>query len=463
MNTRKLSSILTLLLLTGSAAVAPASANYTYNPSDFATEVISYTPGVGVGTDWISGQPFADPTTALGRPTVDTTGDNFLLGPASMAIPVNPVFAPFRSHELVTVGAGGTLILKFEKPVEDHAANPFGIDLLIYGNSFEQIGGSNSWSNGDPAGTIIQSPGIGYAEPGTVSVSQDGITWHAFTNEGDPNNPGGPYTPYDTSVASHRYADDFAPTLGRVFDDVTPHQPDNDWAWNQWWGDVTDPTLPLDPSLDFSSFGGQTVEQVAQAYGQSAGGTPFDLADVGLSWIQYVRIDNFRGSATATPEIDAVADVAPVGWQLGDIDKDLALTVRDIELMQMHLNDADYDAGYDVTGDGNLEFADIDTWVTDLFGTAKGDANLDSSVDVLDLSILATNYGSIGLWSQGDYNSDGIIDILDLSILATNYGVTTQSISVPEPGMAGVLVVGCLMMIRRCRNDAFSIGNEGRR
>lgn len=444
--TAKSLTLVAVLFMANSQAQA-----YTLNPSDFATEVVSYTPGTGIGTDWIAGQPFADPTTALGRPTVDTTGDNFLLGPASMAIPVNPVFAPFRSHEMVTVGAGGTLILKFEKPVEDHAANPFGIDLLIFGNSQQQVGGSTSWTNGDPAATAIQSPGVGYAEPGTVSVSQDGITWYAFTNEGDPNNPGGPYSPYDTSVASHRYADDFAPTLGRVFDDVNPYQPDSDWAWNQWWGDVTDPTLPLDPSLDFASFGGQTVEQMTKAYGQSAGGTPFDLADVGLSWIQYVRIDNFRTSATATPEIDAVADVAPVGWQLGDIDKDLALTVRDIELMQMHLNDADYDAGYDVTGDGKLEIADIDTWVTDLFGTAKGDANLDGQVNIGDLTLLAANFGQSGRWSSGDFSHDGVVNIGDLTLLASSFGFTTYSMPIPEPQLVSLFlsILGLTSLVRR--------------
>ncbi len=80
-----------------------------------------------------------------------------------------------------------------------------------------------------------------------------------------------------------------------------------------------------------------------------------------------------------------------------------------------------------------------------------GDANLDATVDVLDLSLLATNYGSAGNWSQGDYNGDGVIDVLDLSILATNYGSSVTSSSattVPEPASIALLLTG-LILVRR--------------
>ncbi len=73
--------------------------------------------------------------------------------------------------------------------------------------------------------------------------------------------------------------------------------------------------------------------------------------------------------------------------------------------------------------DGNGDGQNGDDHVaTSLYVNLPGDANSDGSVDVLDLSILATNYGGTGQWGQGDYNNDGDIDVLDLSILATNYG-----------------------------------------
>lgn len=48
-----------------------------------------------------------------------------------------------------------------------------------------------------------------------------------------------------------------------------------------------------------------------------------------------------------------------------------------------------------------------------------GDANGDNVVDLLDLSILASQWGGSG---ESDFNSDGRVDLLDLSILASAWG-----------------------------------------
>ncbi|MFI5240136.1 MAG: dockerin type I domain-containing protein [Candidatus Saccharimonadia bacterium] len=51
-----------------------------------------------------------------------------------------------------------------------------------------------------------------------------------------------------------------------------------------------------------------------------------------------------------------------------------------------------------------------------------GDANGDGVVNILDLSILASNWGKTNAtWSEGDFNGDGVVNITDLSILAANY------------------------------------------
>lgn len=57
-------------------------------------------------------------------------------------------------------------------------------------------------------------------------------------------------------------------------------------------------------------------------------------------------------------------------------------------------------------------------------GTPKpGDANGDNAVNILDLSVLASNYGQSGRTrAQGDFDGNGAVNILDLSILASNWG-----------------------------------------
>lgn len=270
----------TLALITAVLGIsAQTSQGYLLNPSDFATEVVEYAQGTGVTTDLFSGKSFNDPAMALGRPTIDTTGDGMSMS-LGASVPVVPIYGAFRAHELVSIGQGGRLTVKFDHKVTNDPANPFGIDLIVFGNAAGA--GDDYWANGDP-NAIVLGRGV-RQERGIVSVSQDGEHWYTFAD--------GPF------------ADDFAPTLGRIYN------PDNP-AIGSWWGEPTNPTLPLNPSLAEQSLTGKTLAEIAQLYGQSAGGTGFDIGSLGLEWIQYVRIENPDGSGV-TPDIDAIADVAAV-------------------------------------------------------------------------------------------------------------------------------------------------------
>jgi len=54
-----------------------------------------------------------------------------------------------------------------------------------------------------------------------------------------------------------------------------------------------------------------------------------------------------------------------------------------------------------------------------------GDANMDGSVDMVDLMIVSDNWGQTGrVWEEGDFNGDSSVDILDLTILSDNWGAS---------------------------------------
>ena len=92
--------------------------------------------------------------------------------------------------------------------------------------------------------------------------------------------------------------------------------------------------------------------------------------------------------------------------------------------------------------------------VTVIGDAVPGDANGDGNVDVSDLGILATNYGTIGgaVWADADFTADGNVDVSDLGILATNYGTTSAS-AVPEPSTLCLLIFGVLALAwRRSEN-----------
>jgi hypothetical protein len=75
----------------------------------------------------------------------------------------------------------------------------------------------------------------------------------------------------------------------------------------------------------------------------------------------------------------------------------------------------------DLDEDGVIGQGDVDVLVRLLLDTEYGDANLDGSISITDLQILATHFDGVGGWEQGDFNGSGTVSITDLQILAANY------------------------------------------
>ncbi len=93
-----------------------------------------------------------------------------------------------------------------------------------------------------------------------------------------------------------------------------------------------------------------------------------------------------------------------------------------------------------------------------LFSPAlPGDANLDGRVDVNDLTVVLTNFGTSGAtWATGDFVGDGKVDVNDLTIVLANFGRTFGAASggnvsaVPEPStLALVAAIGLLGFVWR--------------
>jgi len=274
-----------------------------YDANDFAWEVIGYVEGTGVGYDrLVPSEKFNHPETALGRPTQQTTGDGFYI-PPGQSCPVVPVYPAFRYYEVVSIGSGGSITLKFNHPVTDDRNNLYGIDFIIFGNAYYILGNNQYWTNGNPENVTVSS--TFNDEPGIVSVSKDGNDWRYFPSP---------------------RADCFAPTAGYKWDGV-----------NDVWAQELDPTKPVDPNLAAGNFYGSTVAQIINAYNGSAGGTGFDLADVGLDWIMYVRIEDDPNTGYVT-EVDAVADVSACGdykhpYPAGDLNLDCRVNFEDFAIL----------------------------------------------------------------------------------------------------------------------------------
>jgi hypothetical protein len=230
----------------------------------WADAVISYLPGINPDMGYTTA------AASLGEPTRYTNPTHPFGG---VVTPLNPSWA---TDETVSIGAGGHLIVRFDEPVTNHPANPFGVDLIVFGNSFftgNFFGGPPDFAY-NPSGTVS---GVS-ADGGVIEISGDGVNFFPVSGAADGLYPTNGYADI---------AEPFTTVRGSVKARFT---------------------LPVDPAFNPN---GKTFAQVIAGYEGSGGGWGVDIGAAGLSSVSYVRVTNPAGSSI-TPDIDAFADVAPV-------------------------------------------------------------------------------------------------------------------------------------------------------
>ncbi len=90
------------------------------------------------------------------------------------------------------------------------------------------------------------------------------------------------------------------------------------------------------------------------------------------------------------------------------------------------------------------DYYQLVTTSTEDLEVLAGDANIDGSVDVGDLGILAGSYGQSGkTWTEGDFTGEGDVNVGDLGILAAHYGE-----HLPEPTSIALLLVSIPMLLK---------------
>ena len=261
--TRPLAGVVVLL------ATLPLRAQY-------AGEVISYTPGTGVATEFGSGLPYSLTEAALGEPSRVT--------PGMFGGPVDPFAPPYLREQLLSVGAGGSVTVKFSQPIEDSPSNPFGVDFQVFGGSGFVV--TNAFAEDfSYIGTPATDGSLFGAQEGAsrIFVSADGVTFYQL----------------DTALA--RPVDGLFPTDG-----------------------LGNFGVPVDPAFTELTFAGKSLAEIRALYAGSGGGMGYDLAwarngngeAVSLGAISYVRVEVLSGRA----EIDGFSAVAavpePATWAL---------------------------------------------------------------------------------------------------------------------------------------------------
>ena len=251
--------ILSVMVAAMMAAVSSVRAADPY-----ADRIVSYAPGLGVAAG------FDDPSTALGSPERMTGEQLGFPGVVSVAS------GPFGTDEIVSIGTGGHLTVQFDEPITNDPTHPFGVDLIVFGNS------GFTWNFDE---NRVTSPAALFgSDRGRIEVSADNVTYFAV--------PG-------------VFADALFPTQGfldgGVFDADPGTRPSNF-------------QLPVDPSLTFSDFDGLMIEAVRALYAGSGGGTPVDIgaavdADGNPANLDEIRFVRITPGGEGSPEIDAFVAV----------------------------------------------------------------------------------------------------------------------------------------------------------
>ncbi len=206
--------------------------------SPFASSVVNYNPGAGISAG------YANSSVVIGQPSTGT---------ATHPLSVTPCSPASGTNQILAIASGGSLTVRFEPPIVSSApGNPYGVDFLIFGNSYFVEG-----SNGAATGQV-------YSDPceATVSVSSDGATFYELN-----------------------------PALAPQLNDLYPTDGSGNFQ------------IPANPALtDFTNL---TLAQIRSLYAGSAGGTGYEIEwaqdassnSAPLYEVSYVRIDVQSGEA----------------------------------------------------------------------------------------------------------------------------------------------------------------------
>src|SRR5689334_7580259 len=145
-------------------ALAAASFVFTSHAASFADAVVSYDPGVGFAPR------FTNPVAALGGPSqVNPFGE-----------PTDPFDPPYGTNQIVSIGAGGHLVVQFHTPILNHPNNLYGFDFTIFGNAGFIITNDFDFNTFNWIGTPATDGSLFGASIGDtrISVSRDGVNFY---------------------------------------------------------------------------------------------------------------------------------------------------------------------------------------------------------------------------------------------------------------------------------------------
>ena len=140
------------------------------------------------------------------------------------------------------------------------------------------------------------------------------------------------------------------------------------------------------------------------------------------------------GLSVVSPSADGLGE-GP--FSAADMNRDGEVNAADPDFLAATIRAENGTRRFDLNFDEAIDQEDHAYWVTRLFGTTIGDANLDGVTDANDFLVLAENFGTTGGWASGNFNLDDEVDFLDFVLLANNFTPEAEQLAaVPEPSVS---------------------------
>jgi hypothetical protein len=136
----------------------------------------------------------------------------------------------------------------------------------------------------------------------------------------------------------------------------------------------------------------------------------------------------------------------------GDFNSNGVLDAPDIDDLTAQSAGGTNPSAFDLNSDSLVNESDVDVWISDLFNSWIGDADLDGEFSSSDLVVvLATGTYEVdvaSVWTSGDFNGDGRTNSSDLvaALAGGGYeqGQRPAPQAVPEPGALVLALLGML-------------------
>ena len=152
-----------------------------------------------------------------------------------------------------------------------------------------------------------------------------------------------------------------------------------------------------------------------------------ESADGAGDSLQRVGIDSYGNAASNWIAADPTPGEFDFGI-LGDFDDNRTVDDSDIDLLFAAVQAGNHPPRYDLTGDSLVNNSDVDTLLTNILNTVRGDTDLDGDIDSADATALTVGWtGALGVgigdrgWADGDTDGDGDVDTADRTTLAINW------------------------------------------